>query len=312
MRDKELLYHIIDWGLAVLLAVYPLSQQKYIITFLIILTASAISIIGVLHFKNGRLQNRLQSYELLLGFPIPLYGIISYLFNQNKRKQEYQNSQIHLKELALSVKLVGDIQKNKNNDLEYSWTFNGKNNSNVNVGNLYLRIGGDSAYDLNSLNIKCVDCAVAPQNCKFRDNLRSCKIEKECISSYSPYFTAVNGVDVQTTFLLDINFVKSVAPLDDIKIKCSYVWPQCYNMHSDYLLIDPNNFAPTVEQIHICVFCDGIVIKKESKVQLYSIDRSLNKLVPEGQVLFNKTDNLFEYTIQPGGDRVYFVLIENN
>ena len=284
MKDRETLYHLIDWGLAIIALPF---LQSY--SFFIFSAAALISMVLILFFRNKRLKNQLDSYKLLFDFPVPLYGVLAYLNRQSKRPESYRNDKIHLKELSLCVQLVGNIQQDKSNDLRFLWSFFGRNTSKTDVGELYLNIGGDNAQKLSDLNIQCVDCSVEQDSCTHGNKLYACNInaicaKKQLLTPHPVNITKGLSAESNTSYLLNFPLAKKVAPHDDIKVKCEYTWPQCYNKYSDYLHIDPCNFAGDIEQIRIRIMLDGKVIKAKTKVQIYSVDKTSNIIEPESLV----------------------------
>lgn len=310
MKDKDFWYHCIDWGLAIALVIIPLLKNNYILVAVIVIIALMVSLF-LLAQKNKKLKKDVDVYEALLKYPIPLYGIINYIFNQKSSGLKFRNVDIHLDELSLNVELAGNISVNKNNDLKYSWTFVGKNNSQKDVGKFYLRIGGDSATPFEKININCVDCSVNMPNCKFRDAEYTCPIKGECLKKYSTFFIKNEMHNSKTLYLLDINFIEKIRPYGDLKLKVLYTWPQCYNYTYDFILIDPNNFAKSVDKIRITVTIDDLVIKSFSKIQLFSIDKISNEIENEGQVHLLQNERAFERLFDIRENKIYFVTIEN-
>lgn len=223
----------------------------------------------------------------------------------------FKNKDIHLDELSLNVKIVGDILPNRNNDLEYNWTFIGKNSSQEDVGKFYLRMGGDSASFFSNLKVKCVDCAIDISNCEKRDHIYACPIKDDCLKKHTPYFIKNDTYSSKTLYLLEVNLIEKIKPLGNLRLKISYIWPQCFNSACDFILIDPNNFAESVGRIRITITSDELIIKVSSKIQLFSINRNNNRIENEGQVILLADGISFERVFEVEKNRIYFVTIEN-
>lgn len=305
MKDKDLIYHIIDWGIAILLTIVPIVFNNFVWIIIIILVAIIISLFLVLK----KYKHSLETYEKLLEKNIPLYGLINYIYKKNSSSDTYDNKQIYINQLYLNLQLSGEIQAGKNSDLQYSWLFDGNNSSSADVGSFYLRIGGDSLEQISNIGLNCVDCS-GNDNCKFNGQLEKCNSEYDC-SNLSANWEIISNNSLSTLNLLKVNFNNKIQPNDKIKLKISYVWPQCYNCNQDYILIDPNNFARKIHEIIINIKIDNIIIKTSSKVHLYSFDVNSNSIDSEGKFNLINEQKTFKRSIIVKENKIYFATIEN-
>lgn len=307
MKDKELMYHLIDWGIALVLGVIPLLKRNYLLVLLIIVSAFCVS----LFLFVQKVKRRLDVYERLLKYPIPLYGIINYIAKQKVSKSSYQNEGVHLKQITLAVGLKGNILENKNNDLGYSWSFEGINCSNKNLGRFYLRIGGDSAVDFDNLGVECIDCSAEMGECTFSTKMSECSQMENCLEKRNAYFIKNEVENSRTLYILDIKFIERKRMYDELKLKVMYTWPQCFNCKYDFLLIDPGNFAEKVDKIRVSVVVDKIIIKSDSMVQLFSINNENSAIENEGRIFFEHKSDSFEREWDVEPRKIYFITIEN-
>lgn len=311
MKKKELIYHYIDWSLALAAIIVPLSLKNYAVAITITICVLCIFLLICLLIKNNQLKRELSIYETLLKYPIPLYGIINYIFRRKDSKKSYQNTNFELDDLILSIGLVGELKKNKDNDLQFCWTFLGKNVGQSTEGNFYLRIGGDSSVPFEKLGVKCVDCSIDELSCAYRDKLHECEIQSECYEIRKSYFIKNDNQSSPILYLLDIKLANTIKPHNKLKLKVSYIWPQCYNCRYDFIMIDPNNFASHVCKIRLHVKIDNVIIKDTSMVQLFSINTEDNIIQNEGQVCLMKDRKSFDKYINTEPKKLYFMTIEN-
>lgn len=266
--------------------------------------SSLFLIIITIQFLFGTKQNnKLKVYDELLKSEYPLYGILNYLSkkvkidSQNKTNDTYQ-----LDELCLSVKLVNDIQKDKHNDLLLLWRFNGNNIGSEPLSVIHLRIGGDSSTDFNNLKLRASQCNLDNNEiCENHNKSLLCpSIDKECKfrSTNELNCSSVPEFSSSTFRLLDINLANPIEASHMLKMKVSYMWPQCFNPNYDYLLIDPNNFGIEVKKLKIIIFCDDIIIKKESRIQLNEVNYSVYKKNGKGLFNYNEKDNYFYFELE--------------
>ena len=307
MKNKDLMYQCIDWGVSILVAIIPLMAKRYYISIGIVVLALLISIMLLLR-KQKKMKKEIQLYDGLLKHPVPLNGIVKYASNKKNNKEKYKNNSILLRELSLILEISGELIVSKRNDLKFTWIFDGKNNSVEAVDSMYFRIGGDNSVDINDLSMEISDC-VCSDDCSPGRNKCFLKEGKKCDSSKNMIYERVNCDTISNLFLLRLFFSSIIRKNQDFIAKLSYVWPQCYNSAVDYFLIDPNNFADSIERINFSLKIDGKIVKKTSTVQLYSIKDE--RIICEGIIEMNKYTNSFLKTFNVEDEKIYFIQIKN-
>ena len=312
MEDKEFLYHCIDWGLAIILSFVSLINGNYLVIVCVILVALLASILLVAH-KNYALKKTVATYEALLKYPIPLYEIVNYLHKQKDAKNSSKNIHIHLDELSLKLTIISNGTTGQKSDVKFEWTFLGRNHSQHEVGNFYLRIAGASPYPFEKLNIECVDCSTDVANCEFRDSIYQCPMKSSCKAQCTPYFVKDDSYGSKSLYLLNINFLEKILPGKDVRLKLSYIWPQSFNAIYDTIFIDPSNFAKGVDKIRLTFTLDNTAIKSNSKIQLFSIHKENNRITNEGAIRLQHEGEgeIFQRLFDVNSNKMYFVTIEN-
>lgn len=259
-----------------------------------------ITIVQFVIFK--RTNNKLKVYDELLNSDYPLYGIINYLSKKGKIESKNRiNDTYQLDMLSLCVKLVNSIEKEKHNDLFLLWSFNGNNIGKEDLSEIYLRIGGDSYTEYSKLNIQASQCNIDNDSfCNnFNKNLLCPSTNERCIlnDDKSLKCSPVKEVSSANFNLLCFSLAEPIKPSHMLKMKVSYVWPQCFNPNYDYLLIDPKNFGVGVKCLNITITCDDRIIKKQSHIYLSEINYSVYKKIGKGKFKYNESNNSFEFTL---------------
>lgn len=247
--------------------------------------------------------NKIYVYDELFESEHPLYGIINYILKKNKIDSENKvNDTYQLDELCLSVKLVNNIEKDKHNDLLMLWRFNGNNTGDEDLSNIHLRIGGDSSTNFEKLNISATQCNLDNNEiCENHNKELLCPSDGSKCQLYDSRKLKYSNIAKfsSTTFhLLEFSLVKPIKVSHMLKMKVSYVWPQCFNPNYDYLLIDPQNFGIGVNKIKITVYCDNTIIKSNSKIQLNEVDYSVYKKNSKGLFEYNENDSSFHFELE--------------
>lgn len=305
---KELLYHIVDWIFALIAIVISIKQDKVGCIFGILFIAFLLSVIIILNKKIRKYKLKIKTYENLLKSPYPLYGIVNYIAKDNENN--YLNKDIKLECLSLDVKLVNEVMPNKHNDLQFFWVFDGINISEKTVDKLYLRIGGDSSSNYKDLGLKAMACIENSRECA-----KDCRdyIQEKCLKEYEMDIEDIKEYSSKTFHLLKISFTDPIKHLKKFRAKVQYTWPQCFNPHFDFLLIDPKNFAKTIERLCIYIHIDDEVITKDSVIFLHSIYMQTSEHINEGKFVYCENDKYFMREVtELSNEKMYYVKIKNN
>ncbi len=314
-ESKEILYHVIDWVLAVIGMIIGYKKENIVVVILIVFIAIGVSIIIVSHKRCEKIENELSAakqkidtYEGLLNSSYPLYGIANYI-SKNTKKQ-YCNMDIHLERLFLDVKLVNDVVPLRHNDMQIVWELTGVNISEKDIDKLYMRIGGDSSTAYENLNIKAVACLENARYCKQKCND---DIKLDCLKDYEMNVEDIQEYSTKTFHLLEMEFTSPVKPAKMFKTKVKYTWPQCFNPYVDVLLIDPNNYARSIEKLNVRIHTDGKIITRDTAVFMHSIYMETNEYINEGKFMYLEEEKCFVCEIeQTNNKKIYYVKIKNN
>ena len=312
MDNKEFIYHLIDWGLAILLAILPLIQNKYYLIGYILLGASSVSIYLLVR-ENIKIKRELRSYEFLLDAPQPFYTLLNYIHKQNSVEEKYKNPDVSLDDFCLRMQYVNTDVPGKC-DVRFTWTFVGINKSNYSLGKFYLHIAGGPPTPLEKLNVICLDCTIRKNICNFKDSAYNCTRFDHCYAQNRAEFSAVASKSSPTLYLLDINLSNKIHPNEEFTLKVSYVWPQCMDKDSDFVFVDPLNHARAIERVRLAVEVDRTVVKKETMIHVYSVDRTSGKAENEGQMrqLSVAGNSIYEKKFRTDPNKLYLVTIRNS
>lgn len=303
--DKKIILActLIDTFVATMTFVYTIIKNSINILLLITFLVIFLSTILIQYIIYKKISNKLHVYDELLNSEYPLYGIVNYLSRKKKIDSKNKiNNTYQLDELSLCVRLANNIEKNKHNDLLINWDFNGINEGEEDLSKINLRIGGDSSTDYSKLNLLASQCNLNQNSiCEKYSAQLLCPSEHErCKYSNSQKIrcSIVKELSSATFNLLEFYLVKPIKPHHMLKMKVSYVWPQCFNPIYDYLLIDPQNFGVGVKILRINIICGEIIIKSTSQVVLYEVNYSIFKKNGKGLFEYNTKSKSFKYELQ--------------
>lgn len=253
--------------------------------------------------KKGQ---QLKRYETILSQDIPLNGIIVYLHKKYKEKRCSYKNDVHISKLSLSAQIVGDINDDHNNDLEFTWKISGGNRRRKNIDSFNIRIGGDAAASRDELKISFL-------NCKHCDKKELCKMS--CIQNSSE--RAKRSLENEIIYKshtyqhTKVKFEKILKKNETFETYINYTWPNCYNSMCDFLLIDPNNFSEKIGEIEIEVFADDKIITSLSRVNLYQFDLESAKCQEIKQIKYNESTKSFKYSFCSSNSNLYYAVIKN-
>lgn len=309
MDDKrEFIYHIIDWGLALIGIIFNIIENNVINFILIVCFAGLVSFVIIKCKRNyEQLLVKIKTYHTLLNSPYPLYGIASYISKETD--SNYTNSSINLNQLSLDLRLINEINDKKQNDIQVLWQFKGTNISEQELDRLYLRIGGDSGVDYDDLHIKAVACAENNHECST-----GCEtyIAEHCPREYEMDIEDISSFSTKTFHLLKLKFTDPIKVHNTFKTKIHYIWPQCFNPNFDYFLLDPKNFAEKLQAIEIHIYLDGKVITEDSKISWNYVDRKTSELKSGKKFQYDNDRKCYTYVdVDLDDTKIFFVTIKN-
>ena len=289
-------------GIVIPILIQTEVNNLYLYIIVVLLIVFNVTTLLILKRKNSNLK----LYETVLSQNVPLYGIAKYLARKSQEKKNDYTNNVQISHLELSVKLVGKIDANQNNTLEFWWRIKGGNKNKENVDNFNMRIGGDNSLDTNDLKLEVYECqSCKNNNCKHKCMLNNSEKHKQKLT--------VNYILAQHTYRhIQFDFRKPLHTNEMFDVCIRYIWPNCYNSICDFLLIDPNNFSESIRSISTEICCDNIVIKESSTVKLYklNIETTSSELVTT--IPYDGSHNNFKYEFCAEETCLYYIIIENN
>ena len=110
-------------GIVIPILIQTEVNNLYLYIIVVLLIVFNVTTLLILKRKNSNLK----LYETVLSQNVPLYGIAKYLARKSQEKKNDYTNNVQISHLELSVKLVGKIDANQNNTLEFWWRIKGGN-----------------------------------------------------------------------------------------------------------------------------------------------------------------------------------------